>query len=109
MPAESLCILKTSISRLVGNRGQEYRQPSNYREDTATRLQPPIVVYGGMRELLGPGGLVLIADEVNDEGKKEQHLLSIAEHETGLKTAGFDQFRTLLEAGDLSLFMACRA
>ena len=48
VPAESLWILKTSISRLVGNRyaAKNIAQPSHYREDTATRLQPPAVRDG---------------------------------------------------------------
>ena len=63
-------------------------------------------LYGEMRRLLRPQGIMLIADEVNDGDKTEKHLLSVDEHEKALLGAGFDNFRNLLVAGDLVLFTA---
>ena len=64
-------------------------------------------IYEELRRLLRPGGLVLIADEVNEGDKKEKHLLSLSEHGSGLLKAGFEEFRFIQSAGDLVLFGSC--
>jgi SAM-dependent methyltransferase len=66
-------------------------------------------LYVELRDLLRPGGVLLIADEVNDGDKREKHLLNVNEHETALLGAGFDNFRCLLAVGDLVLFTARRS
>jgi SAM-dependent methyltransferase len=67
-------------------------------------------LYGELRILLEEGGIILIADEVNDGDKKEEHLLSLDDHEVALLKAGFEGFRTVHSAGDLVLFAArCRS
>jgi hypothetical protein len=50
--------------------------------------------------------MILIADEVNDGDRREQHLLSLNEHEAALLEAGFEKFRKLCAGGDLVLFAA---
>lgn len=63
-------------------------------------------LYRELRLLLREGGVILIADEVNDGDKKEEHLLSLSEHGASLLVAGFEEFRLVLAAGDLVLFAA---
>jgi len=63
-------------------------------------------LYGELRRLLRDGGIILIADEVNDGDHKEEHLLSLSEHEAALLNAGFEGFRRVHSAGDLVLFAA---
>ncbi len=65
-------------------------------------------LYGELKLLLREGGIILIADEVNDSDRKEKHLLSLSEHETALLRAGFEQIRPVHAAGDLVLFAATR-
>ena len=63
-------------------------------------------LYGELRLLLEKGGVILIADEVNDCDHKEEHLLSLSEHKEALLKAGFEGFRRVHSAGDLVLFAA---
>lgn len=65
-------------------------------------------LYGELKLLLREGGVILIADEVNDGDRKEKHLMSLSEHEAALLRAEFDLFRRVYEAGDLVLFAARR-
>ena len=65
-------------------------------------------LYGELKLLLRVGGIVLIADEVNDGDKNEEHLLSLSEHEAALLKAGFERFRRVYAAGDLVMFAATR-
>jgi SAM-dependent methyltransferase len=65
-------------------------------------------LYSEMKPLLREGGIILIADEVNDGDKKEKHLLRLNEHETALLKAGFEEIRPVHAAGDLVLFAATR-
>ncbi len=65
-------------------------------------------LYDELKLLLREGGVILIADEVNDGDKKEKHLLSLNEHETALLKAGFEEIRPVHAAGDLVLFAATR-
>ena len=63
-------------------------------------------LYAELRMLLRERGVILIADEVNEGDKREQHLLSLDQHETVFLTAGFKKFRILCATGDLVLFEA---
>ena len=63
-------------------------------------------LYGELRLLLQEGGIILIADEVNDGDRQEQHLLTLSEHRAALSNAGFEKFRRVHSAGDLVLFAA---
>jgi SAM-dependent methyltransferase len=63
-------------------------------------------LYGELRLLLREGGILLIADEVNDGNQQEEHLLSLTEHEAALLKAGFTGFRRVHSGGDLMLFAA---
>lgn len=63
-------------------------------------------LYGELRLLLNEGGIILIADEVNDGDRLEQHLLTLGEHRAALLNAGFEKFRRVHSAGDLVLFGA---
>ena len=65
-------------------------------------------LYDELKPLLRAEGIVLIADEVNDGDKKEEHLLSVSEHEAALLKAGFETFRRVYAAGDLVMFAATR-
>ena len=65
-------------------------------------------LYGELKLLLRVGGIILIADEVNDGDKNEEHLLSLSEHEAALLKAGFERFRRVYAAGDLVMFAATR-
>lgn len=65
-------------------------------------------LYDELKLLLRVGGIILIADEVNDGDKKEMHLLSLSEHEAALLKAGFEKFRRVYAAGDLVMFAATR-
>ena len=61
-------------------------------------------LYAELRRLLGQGGVLLIADEVNEGDQRERHLLSLEEHEAELLEAGFKEFRRSRALGDLVLF-----
>ncbi len=65
-------------------------------------------LYGELKLLLREGGIILLADEVNEGDRKEKHLLSLSEQEAALLGAGFEEFRRLCAAGDLVLFAARR-
>jgi SAM-dependent methyltransferase len=65
-------------------------------------------LYDELKLLLRVGGIILIADEVNDGDKKDEHLLSLSEHEAALLKAGFEEFRRVYAAGDLVMFAATR-
>jgi SAM-dependent methyltransferase len=65
-------------------------------------------LYGELKLLLRVEGIILIADEVNDGDKNEEHLLSLSEHEAALLKAGFERFRRVYAAGDLVMFAATR-
>lgn len=65
-------------------------------------------LYGEFRPLLRVGGIILIADQVNDGNRQEEHFLSVGEHEAALSKAGFEGFRRVHAAGDLALFVARR-
>ena len=65
-------------------------------------------LYGELRMMLRAGGIMLIADEVNDDNKREKHLLRLNEHESALSGAGFGEFQRLIAVGDLVLFAATR-
>ena len=65
-------------------------------------------LYGELRLLLHEGGKVLIADQVNSAEKKEEHFLTVSEHETALRKSGLVEFRQLHAAGDLAMFGARR-
>lgn len=67
----------------------------------AERIPP---LYGELVSLLREGGSVLIADQVNGEGKQEAHLLTPAEQIAALEQAGLMQVRLVYAAGDLALF-----
>jgi SAM-dependent methyltransferase len=68
------------------------------------RLIPKL--YAELRLLLKDGGIILIADEVNDSERQEQHLLTLGEHKAAMLNAGFEKFRLGHAAGDLVLFAA---
>lgn len=61
-------------------------------------------LYRELRALLGDEGIVLIADQVNDEEKQEEHFLTASDHETALREAGFDEVRQVCAIGDLKMF-----
>ncbi|HZS06295.1 MAG TPA: class I SAM-dependent methyltransferase [Blastocatellia bacterium] len=65
-------------------------------------------LYGELKMLLKEGGVLLIADQVNDEDREEEHFLRVSEHEAALRRAGFEEFRRVHAAGDLVLFSAKR-
>lgn len=65
-------------------------------------------LYAEFRPLLKVGGIILIADQVNDGDRQEEHLLSVGEHQAALSRAGFEEIRRILAAGDLVLFAATR-
>jgi hypothetical protein len=52
--------------------------------------------------------MALIADQVNSMEKKEEHFLTVTEHETAMLKSGFEEFRLVLSAGDLVMFAARR-
>lgn len=58
-------------------------------------------LYSELRLLLVEGGIILIADQVNHETKKEEHLLTANEHKAALKRAGIEDVRQVYAAGDL--------
>lgn len=51
-----------------------------------------------------PGGAILIADQVNEGEKQEEQFLTVDEHRTALKDAGFVSVWIVYEEGDLALF-----
>ena len=63
-------------------------------------------IYSELRSLIGKGGIVLIADQVNSETKKEEHLLTVDEQKAAFQSAGFEDARLVCEAGDLAMFKA---
>lgn len=65
-------------------------------------------LFADLRQLLRAGGVVLIADRVNNGDEKEAHLLSPGEFEAALSKADFEEIRLVRAAGDLVLFAASR-
>ena len=65
-------------------------------------------LYGELRLLLRERGLLLIADQVNSTEKKEEHFLTVTEHETALRKSGLGEFRQVHTAGDLVMFATRR-
>ena len=65
-------------------------------------------LYGELRLLLGERSVLLIADQVNSDDKREEHFLTAKEHEAALFEAGFKECRQIRAAGDLMLFGAER-
>jgi len=61
-------------------------------------------LYGELRLLLRPGGVILIADQVNEGDKQEEQFLTVDEHRIALKDAGFESVRIVYEEGDLAMF-----
>jgi SAM-dependent methyltransferase len=60
-------------------------------------------LYSELKGLVKVGGIVLIADKVNNEFDKEEHHLTANEHAAALLECGFEAVRIALEAGDLAL------
>jgi len=65
-------------------------------------------LYGELGLLLRPGGTILMADEVNEANKQEEHLLTREEHQAALINAGFESVGIVYEEGDLSMFGGSR-
>lgn len=65
-------------------------------------------LYSELKLLLREGGIILIADQVNDGDRQEKHFLSLSEHQSALLGSGFEEFRPVHTAGDLALFAARR-
>ena len=65
-------------------------------------------LYSELSLLLRENGLLLIADQVNSEEKKEEHFLTVSEHKTALQETGLADFRQVHAAGDLARFAARR-
>jgi SAM-dependent methyltransferase len=63
-------------------------------------------LYAELKLLLNDNGMMLIADQVNDEARNEEHFLSAGEHEDALRAAGLEAVRQAYAAGDLALFVA---
>jgi len=61
-------------------------------------------LYAELKLILSEKGVMLIADQVNDEEKQEEHFLTAPEHENALRAAGLKQVRQVYKAGDLALF-----
>lgn len=63
-------------------------------------------LYSELKLILNGNGLMLIADQVNDEERHEEHFLTATEHENALRAAGLNDVRQAYKAGDLALFAA---
>jgi SAM-dependent methyltransferase len=61
-------------------------------------------LYAELKSLLNNNGVMLIADQVNDGSKDEEHFLTAIEHEDALRAAGLESVRQAYGAGDLALF-----
>jgi hypothetical protein len=61
-------------------------------------------LYSELKLILGESGVMLIADQVNDEHRHEEHFLTAQEQEGALRAAGLKQVRQAYKAGDLALF-----
>ena len=61
-------------------------------------------LYSELKLILKENGVMLIADQVNDENRKEEHFLTAAGHEGALRAAGLKQVRQAYRGGDLALF-----
>ena len=61
-------------------------------------------LYAELKLILSENGVMLIADQVNDEEKQEEHFLTVTEHENALRAAGLKQVRQAYRGGDLALF-----
>jgi SAM-dependent methyltransferase len=65
-------------------------------------------LYRDIRMLLRKDGLLLIGDQVNDDERHEDYLVTLKEHEQLLKSSGFEKFRLVCAASDLAMFAANR-
>ncbi len=61
-------------------------------------------LYAELKLILSENGVMLIADQVNDEAKQEEHFLTAIEQENALRAATLKQVRQVYKAGDLALF-----
>jgi hypothetical protein len=65
-------------------------------------------LYREVGMVLRPGGLIAIADKLDYEGEEGTQTLEVSDHEAAIKGAGFEEYRQVLEAGDLIMFAARR-
>jgi SAM-dependent methyltransferase len=66
-------------------------------------------LYAQLRSLLVPGGTILICDHVNSSspsGQRAAHFMTVEEHLSTFKKAGFINAREICPAADLSLMAA---
>src|ERR1044071_8068633 len=61
-------------------------------------------LYAELKLILSENVMMLVADQVNDEQKQEEHFLTAAGHENALRAAGLKQVRQVYRGGDLGLF-----
>jgi SAM-dependent methyltransferase len=68
-------------------------------------------LYGQLHDLIVPGGTLLICDHVNSRspgGRQSAHFMTVEEHLSAFKNAGFVGARGICAAADLSLMAAVR-
>lgn len=65
-------------------------------------------LYSEMGRLLADNGLLLIADQVNVDGKKEEHFLTEQEQRAAFIDAGYKEVRRVYAAGDMMMFRASK-
>ena len=64
-------------------------------------------LYAQLHGLLAPGGTILICDHVNSSsGHRAAHFMTVEEHLSAFKKAGFVNAREICPAADLSLMAA---
>lgn len=63
-------------------------------------------LYAELKLLLNDNSVMLIADQVNNEARNEEHFLTASEHKNALRAAGLEEVRQAYAAGDLALFAA---
>jgi predicted methyltransferase len=66
-------------------------------------------LYAQLHSLLAPGGTILICDHVNSSspsGHRAAHFMTVEEHLSAFKKAGFVNPREICPAADLSLMAA---
>jgi hypothetical protein len=65
-------------------------------------------LHAQVREILAPQGIYLMCDHHTDVGEQrnDQLFMSLAEHETSLRAAGFVTVERLAERGGMALYLA---
>ncbi len=102
--------LERTLVNFFGRRNSDEQRPFFPLVHESWTLQSRIPkLYAQLYGLLAPGGTILICDHVNSSspsGHRAAHFMTVEEHLSTFKKAGFINAREICPAADLSLMAA---